>query len=124
MIANAEESCSNVLGITVQILPIDTDLRSREAIERRQRRMRRSNPGTQPVRRFPYYKLQHFDDRVAAWMDVQIRFESRDQLLDHALSSLEDEARIRIVKVEGYRRRRILEDCGTVADCRSNRKDK
>ena len=79
-----------------------------------------SKPGIEPVRSFPYYKLQFFDERVVAWMDVQVRFESRDQLLEYALSSLENQVRVRRVIVEGYRRRRILEDCGTVADCRTN----
>ncbi len=80
--------------------------------------MRGPKPGTQPIRRFPYYKLQCFDDRVVAWMDLQIRFESCDRSLNHALSTFGDKVRIRVMMVEGEKSSRILESCGTVADSR------
>lgn len=75
-------------------------------------------PGIDPVRVFPYYKLQYFDERVVAWMDVQIRFESRDEAVSHAQSKFEGTTRIRIMTVEGEKRRRIFENCERVGDCR------
>ena len=66
-------------------------------------------PGEKPAREFPYYKLQYREKRVSAWMDVQKRFESTEDLLAHARSALEGGTRIRIVVVEGYGRRHILE---------------
>ena len=78
--------------------------------------MKGSKPGTHPVREYPYFKLQYFDDRLAAWMDVQRRFESREDVRVHALSSFEKDVRVRIVIVEGERCRRVLEDLGRVAE--------
>ena len=84
---------------------------------------RRPRPGLDRVRTFPYNKLQYFDERVAAWKDVQTRFESRDQAVGHALAKFEDRTRIRLMIVEGEKCRRIFEDCGTAGTC-LNRVDK
>ena len=70
--------------------------------------------GLKPVRTFPYYKLQYWEKRVAAWMDVQIKFESPDALLAHAKSKLKSDDRIRIMIVEERGRRRVFQDCGEV----------
>ena len=77
--------------------------------------------GLDPVRSFPYYKLQFWEERVAAWMDVQQRFASRDDLIDHAREHLEPQTLVRIVIVEDYGRRRILEECGPVSEMADSR---
>ena len=64
-------------------------------------------PGLDPVRRFPYYKLQYWDESRAVWIDVQKRFESADVLRDYAASKLVSTCKRRVMIVEDYGRRRI-----------------
>lgn len=70
--------------------------------------------GLKPLRNFPYYKLQYWEERVSAWKDVQKSFESPDTLLTYATSKFESHDRIRIMIVEERGRRRVFQDCGEV----------
>jgi hypothetical protein len=72
--------------------------------------------GCEPVRKFPYYKLQHWETRISAWMDIQKSFTTRDLVVTYARHNLNPDTRVRIVIVEGYGSRRLLEDCGIMCE--------
>jgi len=67
-------------------------------------------PGLDPVRDFPYYKIQIWQDNIGAWNDIQQKFLSLSDLHYYALAQLDMRARTRIVIVEGYGSRRIDND--------------
>ncbi|MBN1213512.1 MAG: hypothetical protein JXA92_13155 [candidate division Zixibacteria bacterium] len=70
----------------------------------------RKIPGLDPVRDFPYYKIQIWQDNIGAWKDNQQKFSSLSELHLYALEQLDSLARTRIVKVEGCGNCRIDED--------------
>ncbi|MBU0983867.1 MAG: hypothetical protein KKA42_08355 [candidate division Zixibacteria bacterium] len=70
-------------------------------------RKKPSVPGLTPVRDFPYYKLQCWDESVPAWKDIQKQFESRDDLHAYALTKLDWNAKTRVMVVTGYGRRHV-----------------
>lgn len=67
-------------------------------------------PGLEPVRVFPYYKIQVWNNRVSAWQDIQKKFNSLDSLGAYALAELPWSEITRIVIVEAEGRRRV-DDC-------------
>jgi len=78
-------------------------------------RSKRGTPGVDPVRRFPYYKIQVWDDRTCAWKDIQKKFPTLAALRAHATEKLSRQAITRIVVVEDYGRRRIDENLDAFA---------
>ena len=65
--------------------------------------------GLDPARSFPYYKLQYYDTKLSVWIDIQKSFGSIEELHDYAASELEPNTQVRIVIVEEYGKRRVLE---------------
>lgn len=63
--------------------------------------------GLDPVSSFPYYKIQVWKTSVGAWQDVQMRFDSLDDLHCFAIEQLAWTEKTRIVAVKGPGRRRI-----------------
>jgi len=45
-------------------------------------------PRPDPMRRFPYYMIQVWNNRVSAWQDIQKRFESLQALHCFAIETL------------------------------------
>ena len=64
-------------------------------------------PGLDPVRKFPYYKLQVWDEARAVWMDIQRRFESPEEIRCYAAARLSPSSKARVMIVEDYGRRRV-----------------
>lgn len=52
-------------------------------------------------RRFPYYKIQILDNKVAAWIDIQKTFYELDDLRTYAREKCAGHRKVRIIKVEG-----------------------
>ena len=64
-------------------------------------------PGLTPVRDFPYYKIQIWQDNFGVWKDIQKKFLSLSELHCYALAHLDIHSRTRIVIVEDYGSRRL-----------------
>ncbi len=56
-------------------------------------------------RRFPYYKIQIYDDKVAAWVDIQKAFYSTEDLILYASDKIGESQKFRIMIVKGERER-------------------
>ena len=52
-------------------------------------------------RRFPYYKIQVYDNKVAAWVDIQKAFYELEDLRTYASEKCAGPREVRIIKVEG-----------------------
>ena len=70
---------------------------------------RRPIAGLDPVRTFPYYKIQVWNERVNAWRDVQKKFESLDELHTFARVKLSPSETTPVTVVEGCGSRRVDE---------------
>jgi hypothetical protein len=81
---------------------------------------RKSVPGVDPVRNFPYFKIQVWEDRRAVWIDVQKKFHSVADLQKHARENLDPTVKARIVVIEDYGRRAV-DDTLTVFEGQSNK---
>jgi hypothetical protein len=66
-------------------------------------------PGLDPARKFPYFKVQYWDDTIAAWRDIQKAFRSMDQLDLYVEDNFDRSQRTRVWKIAGYRSRSIFE---------------
>ena len=73
-------------------------------------------PGLQPVRTFPYLKLQFWDDNVCAWKDVGRKFTDRESALGHAIDFLPPDRRVRLMIVVDRKTRRVFEEIGRLGD--------
>lgn len=71
-------------------------------------RERGKTPGLEPVRSFPYYKLQYRDECLGVWRDVQKKFRTLQALFDYAHQNLPPKTGTRAMIVEGYGSRRVL----------------
>lgn len=71
---------------------------------------KRPVPGRDPVRTFPYYKIQVWEPRKAVWMDIQKKFRSVDELREFAATDLDPESPTRIMIVEDYGSRRLAKN--------------
>lgn len=65
-------------------------------------------PGLDPVREFPYYKLQTRNHRLGVWEDIQKKFQSLSDLCQFAGANLSPEVVSRVMIVEDYKSRRVL----------------
>lgn len=74
------------------------------------RRKKRTVPGLDPVRTFPYFKIQYRNDQLGVWTDVQKKFPTLESLTEFARQNLEMSLRTRIMKVEDYGSRRVLDN--------------
>ena len=77
---------------------------------------RRPIAGLDPVRIFPYYKIQVWNERVSAWRDVRKKFESLDELHAFACAKLSRTETTRVMIVEGYGSRRVDETLDAFGD--------
>jgi len=77
---------------------------------------RRSVPGLEPVRSFPYFKIQYRDEQLGVWKDVQKKFTTVEALTRFARLNLPATARTRVMKVEGYGSRRVLDSPDAFGD--------
>ena len=80
------------------------------------KRKKKETPGLDPVRSFPYYKIQVRHENIGVWKDIQKKFMTKSELHAYANLQLEREARTRIVIVEDYGRRRIERDTDVFGD--------
>ncbi len=64
-------------------------------------------PGIEPLRRFPYYKIQIWDENRAVWVDIQKKFYSIEDMHKFVESNLKVEQISRAVVVSGDRNRRV-----------------
>lgn len=62
-------------------------------------------------RKFPYFKLQYWNQNTYAWVDVQKKFETEDDLNTYARSMFGSRDRLRLVLVEGRRNRSVFKNC-------------
>ncbi len=70
---------------------------------------RKPIPGLDPVRKFPYYKIQVRDEKLGVWRDIQKSFASLNTLHQYANRHLEHSLQTRIMKVTEYGKREVLE---------------
>ena len=72
-------------------------------------RKKRIVPGLDPVRSFPYFKIQYRDEKLGVWRDVQKKFAHIESLIEFAKQNLVQGQRTRIMKVGDYGSRRVLD---------------
>ena len=70
---------------------------------------KKGKPGLNPIREFPYFKIQYWDQHIAAWVDIQKSFRSIRELIQSARLHVNPDNRTRIMEVQTYRRRRIVQ---------------
>jgi len=71
---------------------------------------RKFTVGLDPVRAFPYYKIQVWNPKASAWKDIQKRFDSLLDLRAFARAAIVPGTLTRIMIVESYGSRRVAED--------------
>ena len=71
------------------------------------RQRKNKTPGLEPVRSFPYYKIQVWQNEMGVWKDIQKKFMSLSELHCYATRHINRKVQTRVVIVEDYGLRKI-----------------